>query len=166
MNVKRLTPIKLNPASAGFCSFARSYLFCQNLQVCSIAARSRLPSCKSSPLRYPGLQDLTDAQLSQADNGLIVDIISGSSSRLLSLTAESIADDATLDTGRGSTQQRKRNARLFAVKNTYNQLLDLARETLKENKDDIQECKLAERRPKLIDSGRADSGGVRHQRLA
>lgn len=27
------------------------------------------------------------------------------------------------------------------MKNTYNQLLDLARETLKENKDDIQECK-------------------------
>lgn len=57
------------------------------------------------------------------------------------LTVESIADDATLDTGRGSTQQKKRNTRLFAVKNTYNQLLDLARETLKENKDDIQECR-------------------------
>jgi hypothetical protein len=66
-------------------------------------------------------------------------IINGKRLAVLRLNIDRLSDDANLKrSAKGATAK---NAKLHAVKVGVNKLLDVARNTHKENMDDIQDCK-------------------------
>jgi hypothetical protein len=71
------------------------------------------------------------------------DIIEGSTRSWNVLTASPTARitiEATLGHSKVSKGQMAKNAKLFAVKENFNSLLDLARSTYQENVADINDC--------------------------
>lgn len=68
---------------------------------------------------------------------MIASILDGRCGHICSLTPERLTSDVTKNT-KGSRRQLLKHARLHAVKNGIDPLLDLARSTLAENEADIR----------------------------